>query len=158
MITELQGRVLHERYPVAAGEIRLVVLLGGGPDAPMEALLEVRPLESCPPYNAVSYVWGADTLGRTIDVALLGTVKVTDNLYEILKHARLQEWYRWARVWVDAICINQLDDNEKAVQIPVMKDIYSNARDVFIWVGDCFPNEEDQLLKALALITEIANV
>jgi hypothetical protein len=37
--------------------------------------------------------------------------------------------------WLDAICINQADLEEKAVQIPLMKQIYSNADIVVIWLG-----------------------
>jgi hypothetical protein len=36
---------------------------------------------------------------------------------------------------VDAICINQKDDVEKATQIPLMKEIYSLAEEVVIWLG-----------------------
>ncbi|PMD44844.1 heterokaryon incompatibility [Hyaloscypha variabilis F] len=38
-------------------------------------------------------------------------------------------------LWVDAICINQKDDVEKATQISLMKEIYSFAEEVVIWLG-----------------------
>lgn len=39
-------------------------------------------------------------------------------------------------LWIDAICINQNDDVEKAGQIPLMTRIYSNAQQVCIWLGE----------------------
>ena len=38
-------------------------------------------------------------------------------------------------LWTDAICINQLDDAEKANQVALMGEIYARAGCVFVWVG-----------------------
>ncbi|KAI9779440.1 MAG: hypothetical protein M1839_007405 [Geoglossum umbratile] len=40
-----------------------------------------------------------------------------------------------AYIWVDAICINQSDDLEKAEQVALMGDIYKSAQSVVIWLG-----------------------
>lgn len=37
--------------------------------------------------------------------------------------------------WIDALCINQFDDDEKSVQVQRMGSIYENATDVLIWLG-----------------------
>jgi len=42
---------------------------------------------------------------------------------------------RVCRLWIDAICIHQADDVEKAGQIPLMTMIYSNAQRVIVWLG-----------------------
>lgn len=39
-------------------------------------------------------------------------------------------------LWADAICINQTDQVEKEEQIPRMREIYSGAREVFVYLGD----------------------
>lgn len=39
-------------------------------------------------------------------------------------------------LWIDAICINQTDRNEKSQQVPRMDSIYSKATQVFICLGD----------------------
>jgi hypothetical protein len=39
------------------------------------------------------------------------------------------------RFWIDAICINQSDINERNEQVPRMGDIYSMASRVWIWMG-----------------------
>ncbi|KAF2093590.1 hypothetical protein NA57DRAFT_81092 [Rhizodiscina lignyota] len=38
-------------------------------------------------------------------------------------------------IWIDAICINQKDESEKASQINLMGDIYSFASRVILWLG-----------------------
>jgi len=38
-------------------------------------------------------------------------------------------------LWVDAICINQSDDTEKAVQVAEMHHIYQKATSVYVWLG-----------------------
>lgn len=58
---------------------------------------------------------------------------------------------RWSRrtVWIDAICINQDDVNERGHQVHLMPQIYSRARRVLIYTGEALP-EDGQLLELLA--------
>jgi hypothetical protein len=42
-------------------------------------------------------------------------------------------------LWIDAVCINQEDPNEKETQISLMGDIYSNAATVIAWLGNAPP-------------------
>ncbi|KAK4216734.1 heterokaryon incompatibility protein-domain-containing protein [Rhypophila decipiens] len=39
-------------------------------------------------------------------------------------------------VWIEAICINQADVEERSRQLPLMKVIYSKAKKVVVWPGD----------------------
>ena len=39
-------------------------------------------------------------------------------------------------LWVDAICINQLDHREKSIQVVAMKKTYQDALQVIVWLGD----------------------
>ena len=43
-------------------------------------------------------------------------------------------------LWIDAICINQLDTSERNHQVAQMGTIYSNAVEVIVWLG--MPTEE----------------
>ena len=36
---------------------------------------------------------------------------------------------------VDAVCINQRDESEKAVQVRMMGSLYSRAEEVIVWLG-----------------------
>ena len=38
-------------------------------------------------------------------------------------------------IWIDALCINQDDKEEKAIQVPLMGEIFSKAQSVFVWLG-----------------------
>jgi hypothetical protein len=38
--------------------------------------------------------------------------------------------------WIDAICINQDDLDEKSRQVLLIGDIYKNAATVLMWIGD----------------------
>ncbi|RYP91199.1 hypothetical protein DL770_002676 [Monosporascus sp. CRB-9-2] len=39
------------------------------------------------------------------------------------------------RIWIDAVCINQSDDVERAAQVKIMHTIYKEADAVLIWLG-----------------------
>lgn len=62
-------------------------------------------------------------------------ITVTPNLELALRHLRLDN--RRRTLWIDALCINQQDEDEKKVQIQRMDLIYANATAVLIWLGDC---------------------
>src|SRR4051812_31986925 len=97
-------------------QIRVVHLEKGQFENPIHATLEVRPLlplsitPASPNYEAVSYVWGQNLDVRKI--FLNGhIVLITANLEAALRHIRLEDKPRI--LWVDAICINQSDVNER---------------------------------------------
>jgi hypothetical protein len=59
-------------------------------------------------------------------------VQITSNLYDAL--LRLRQSYP-SGCWVDALCINQSDDDEKSIQIQMMGRIYENTQLVPVWFG-----------------------
>src|SRR5436305_11520234 len=58
---------------------------------------------------------------------------VTENLLFALRHLRQSESPRV--VWVDAICINQVQTTERNLQVQIMDRVYSMAKNVVIWLG-----------------------
>jgi hypothetical protein len=56
------------------------------------------------------------------------------NLFLALKQLRRQEKVRI--LWIDAICINQDDLEERSKEVARMGDIYRNARRVVVWIGE----------------------
>lgn len=87
-------------------------------------------------YDTLSYAWGAHMSPRPI--LLNGhRVSVTRNLMSALHAMYKTRHYHGLRgLWVDALCINQNDEREKASQIGGMRHIYGVASRVVAWLGD----------------------
>lgn len=99
-------------------------------------------------YDALSYTWGDETQREDIVVDGLRT-SVTQNLHSALKHLRHPR--RTRTLWVDALCINQGDAEEREEQVRKMGSIYSQARRVVIWLGE----ETKEVQGAMALVKEV---
>jgi hypothetical protein len=94
-------------------------------------------------YEALSYTWDADASNarQNIPILLNGSpFQVTANLESALRHLRLPTSQR--TLWIDAICINQLDTAEKEHQINVMSEIYDRAQQVIVWLGPAGNNSD----------------
>ena len=46
-------------------------------------------------------------------------------------------------LWTDQVCINQRDLQERSAQVAIMRDIYSQAFQVLVWLGDGSPEDDD---------------
>ncbi|KAL8928745.1 MAG: hypothetical protein Q9208_001523 [Pyrenodesmia sp. 3 TL-2023] len=73
------------------------------------------------------------------------------NLYVALQHLRHASTPR--RLWVDAICINQQDTDERSRQVERMADIYQSAGKVVIWLGP----EEHGSRRAIEALDQLAS-
>ncbi|KAF3062484.1 Phenylacetaldehyde dehydrogenase [Daldinia childiae] len=94
-----------------------------------------------PKFIALSYVWGqvSSKEPRTIRCGRHSKI-ITDNCWEALSQLRDspdpdRNIDGSITLWVDAICINQADEEEKLHQIRLMGDIYSQAASVCVWLG-----------------------
>jgi hypothetical protein len=76
-----------------------------------------------------------------------GHIKITRNCKNVLRHVRQLGENRW--LWVDAMCIDHSDINERNHQIAMMKDIYTRAHRVLIYAGEA-ADGSDYLLNCLA--------
>lgn len=121
--------------PLKPGEIRILRLqktrwwLPGS----VEADLIHVPMYPPPEYEAVSYRWGSSE--RTESIVLDGstTFAITRSAYDLLILRR--SLWRVRTIWIDAICINQSDETEKAAQVQLMREIYHHASRVVICPG-----------------------
>jgi hypothetical protein len=103
----------------------------------IEAELESRPLhEAGFQFEALSYTWGAKEDPKSLILVNGHPFYVGPNLHSML-HARSMIFGE-RLVWVDAICINQYDEDEKAVQLNLMGDIYQKSKRTISWLGDSF--------------------
>ncbi|OTA63690.1 hypothetical protein K449DRAFT_433002 [Hypoxylon sp. EC38] len=115
-------------------EIRLLRILPG--TGPVECILHQMPLAEARYFYALSYVWGDATQKVTIMVEGQ-PFHVTENLYEALYQFRQRPddiGHPKDYFWVDAICINQEDLDEKSRQVPRLMDIYHTGL-VVVWLG-----------------------
>jgi len=92
-------------------------------------------LDSNEQYEALSYVWGERT-NDDEDIQMSGQpVTVTRNLYAALKRLRFPH-KRKRSLWVDQLCINQMDNLERASQVALMRDIYRGCFSCIVWLGE----------------------
>ncbi|OAP56816.1 hypothetical protein AYL99_08928 [Fonsecaea erecta] len=101
-------------------------------------------LKDKPRYEALSYTWG-DTSNKR-DICMNGhRFPITLNLHIAFQHLREQNGAR--TLWVDALCINQQNLQERAEQVSKMRDIFWLAQRVLAWTGE--PDESDEALELL---------
>lgn len=129
------------RYDILPNDsIRILSLLPGTGFAPLHCELHQadvpciirRGVASGPAFEALSYAWGDSNLCQSL-FCKNSAIKITQSLFDALIHLRHPEAAR--TLWVDAVCIDQENNDEKIEQIPHMKDIYQRASHVVIWPG-----------------------
>ncbi|KAM0718420.1 hypothetical protein Q7P37_005490 [Cladosporium fusiforme] len=112
--------------------IRLLELAPGSGAQRIDIRLCIFELGHCPPFDAISYVWGDES--RRANVFCNDRIlSITESLAAALHTVRLPHEARL--VWADAICINQEDKDEKSHHVAFMRRVYANARDVLICMG-----------------------
>lgn len=132
-IPQFQHRSLYS----AGKSIRLIKLLRNGQasddEGAIECELELSYLQSSIPiYDAVSYSWADEK--RTANITINGALfKVTPSVQDVLRQIRLPDTDRL--LWIDLICIDQDNAEEKASQVQRMKDIFGQARSVIVSLG-----------------------
>jgi hypothetical protein len=119
-------------------DIRLLHILPGNPGDLLQCKC-IRypssrglPGSQRPEYTAISYTWG--DLNRKEPI-LLNNKKhyTTQNAKNVLLRIRSRQTSQI--VWIDAICIDQDHITERNHQVRLMDQIYSNAQQTFIWLG-----------------------
>lgn len=131
-------------------EIRLFILNPGSATEPVHGRLINVTLGHAPQYDALSYAWGnpADVESILVNATSMG---VTHNLESALRHLRNQDLPRI--LWIDALCINQYDQQEKSNQVSIMQSIYANAAQVVIWLG----TETEHSSTGMDILAHLAN-
>jgi hypothetical protein len=172
--TFIMKQYQYSPLPKGRDEFRLLNLLPGPKSADIELEIFHVTRSSQPEYEALSYAWGH--LKRT-DIALvrereslgflshlvinqelhqrnegsnpITTMGITHNLAIALRHLRHSSEPRI--LWIDALCINQDNLPERSEEVLEMGSIYSNARQVIVWLG---PSSSDSQL-AIETLTRL---
>ncbi|RFU26826.1 hypothetical protein B7463_g9508, partial [Scytalidium lignicola] len=92
-------------------------------------------------YLAVSYTWATEkgdcSLSRSVECGSSDQyIKITQNCDAGLRRIRAQSGSQGNILWVDAICINQNNIEEKNIQVPLMRQIFLKAQKVALWIGE----------------------
>ncbi|KAF4967947.1 hypothetical protein FSARC_4600 [Fusarium sarcochroum] len=142
------GERTYKYKPIEDTSIRLVRLL---PERKTMVKCEIihASLGQPPPYVAVSYTWGDTGDTRKIEIEGMA-IPVAVSLHGALQALRQKQ--NSLLVWVDALCINQKNRDERSQQVQLMPNIYSNAESVAIWLGP----EENDSTKAVHFIEQMS--
>lgn len=129
----------------AATQIRVVQVLPGAFEDEICCLLDTKPLANAAQasdiqFSALSYTWGGFANPGSIMLNETSGFPVSQNLYCYLQRFRSMKQKRW--LWIDQICINQHDKQEKSLQVPLMTEIYKQATEVIVWLGDHAPGSQ----------------
>ncbi|KAI1332494.1 heterokaryon incompatibility protein-domain-containing protein [Xylariaceae sp. FL0255] len=98
----------------------------------------------CASYECLSYTWDPEQPQEDVyispnspangnDVGSLRHMHVRPNLMTALRYIRLSNAPRV--MWIDAICIDQLNKVEKGQEVARMGEIFSKAVQVLVWLG-----------------------
>jgi hypothetical protein len=129
----------YQYCPLSEGvqEIRLMTLFSGTVSSDIRVSLETVPFtkDDVHDFEALSYAWGSAENLVEIFIGASGqhVLSVTQNLAEALPYLRYED--RSRVFWIDAICVNQQDLEERSRQVERMADIFTKASRVVVWLG-----------------------
>lgn len=164
-IIKMAARVYQHQPLVSDTSIRVLDLL---PSRDRDALIQCRIRQVTlgsskinAKYEALSYVWGARQ--GSIPIACNGEeILVTPNCRDALVYLRRP--LRIRTLWIDAICVDQQDTpaavQERTKQIPMMGEVYRQAKQVVVWLGACdlYTNKTFRYLKMLAVAEILSRI
>jgi hypothetical protein len=133
--------------------------------------IEEVALGQLPAFNALSYVWGdyrppllqqfnSKRVHWRFPILCNGKrIEITYNLFCCLRRLSVAENQilsdlRSMPLWIDQLCINQADDDEKSKQVAMMDEIYAASQAVLSWLGEGgnMTTEAADLINDLSLV------
>jgi hypothetical protein len=121
------------------------------PDSTIVCTTETAPLSLLGqlPYRALSYAWRDKTYLTDDDDSTEHQQEryiicdgqdawIPPTLYLALH--RMRQRLEVPRVWVDYLCINQANSDEKTSQVALMGSIFALAEEVIVWLGESSPS------------------
>jgi hypothetical protein len=133
--------------PLEAGEIRVLRVHPVAHGGPIRCSMKHIQLNHARriSYEALSYEWGLPDDDRNAIWIFNQRVGVRKNLFEALRRIRIKSnnASNIITLWVDAVCINQEDVEERNAQVSMMRTIYSCATSVVVWLGPTYENSDE---------------
>ncbi|KAF5564862.1 heterokaryon incompatibility 6 OR allele [Fusarium napiforme] len=116
----------------SATQIRLLNFQPGTGDVELVCTLSSVDREGAK-YHALSYEWGKASKDDPVITVNDRKVQIRRNLYDALRSIRNSMGNQ--RLWIDAICINQSNVEEKSTQVAIMGNTFARATNVISWLG-----------------------
>ncbi|KAJ2974812.1 hypothetical protein NQ176_g5862 [Zarea fungicola] len=132
------------------GELRLIRLRDGCTPSSDDYDFEMIyvSLDSLIPYHAVSYTWGSSEAVNSVNIDGHAAV-ISGNLHYALRQIfTVLQPGKW--LWIDSLCINQLDAVEKSWQVAQMGRVFEAAELVYVCMGPA-ADDSDLLIEFLTL-------
>ena len=108
-------------------------------------------LDDAPKFFALSYTWGIPTQ-RDLELRMQAPIiPLTENLTSAMY---ILGTIFPGTYWIDALCINQQDNAEKSSQVALMREIYSAAEAVMVFLGA----ESEESDMAYNLVGKLCNL
>ncbi|CAM1510874.1 Fc.00g083870.m01.CDS01 [Cosmosporella sp. VM-42] len=123
--------------------IRLLTVIADDFNTPLRSRLEEVSFKNAPKYIALSYVWGSPESGKSLQIDNR-ILSIQPNIFDALR--RFRAVFGAFTIWIDAICINQSNLDERSAQVSIMRIIYESAGCVFVYFGE---DDEAQQLQSL---------
>ncbi|KAI0113125.1 HET-domain-containing protein [Daldinia grandis] len=143
-------------YPPLAQkyDIRLLKLSTSPSNDYLHGDLDVIDLTNSHSFEALSYCWAGETnnndKAKSVFIgAFWDIVPITRNCDSAL---RLLLSKGHLNLWVDSICINQEDPYERSHQVAIMREIYSKASQVLVYMGPT-ADDSDNAMDALNMLS-----
>ncbi|RGP73998.1 het domain-containing [Fusarium sporotrichioides] len=134
---------LYDRLDPDQDRMRLLQIKEAANDSdPITCVLSQDIFGDRPKFDALSYMWGCDKAEQKI--TLNGhEFSIRQNLWDALQYLRKHCHRRY--YWIDAVCINQSDIDERNKQVRIMHHIYFRAQTVVVWLGKKYSGYEATL-------------
>jgi hypothetical protein len=153
------GTTIYTYDPISHNQVRLLKFVQDGDR--ISAILETFSVEQqLPPYNSISYTWTTDgaydrataDFAVEIDKRLLPVLDSLRPFLEVLRSkGTLLDGTWW---WIDSICIDQTNFEERGHQVQLMQQIYRQAAEVIVWLGEA-SDDSDLAVDFIGLLDEM---
>jgi len=142
---EIENRLKHGRYVRLPTQNSFRLLEITNRESPIQFSVWNFEIGSHPAYTALSYTWENPVNEDVLETENCwifhpfpnqkrhGRLTVTPNLYDALLQSQHSGFTGY--LWVDAICIDQSNPEDRSHQVNMMCKIYENASCVLIWLG-----------------------
>ncbi|KAK7909001.1 Heterokaryon incompatibility protein 6- OR allele [Apiospora marii] len=103
-------------------------------------------------FDAISWCWGDTGAMEAKNITVKGrNLAVSESAHDVLLELCIAQKKR--RVWIDAVCINQADMDERSQQVAMMRSIYERSAMTLVWLG----RDNGTAQKSMQMIMEVAN-